>query len=125
MALVKVWNDNVHDFKQKFRGDDIHVPAKAFIWMEADVANLFRGAYSPIKRDSDGQPLPTSYKMIRIEEVTAEQKAAEAKLHDSKCNACGFQASSKTDLDEHVNASHLNQMLDQEEATKRRNKKAS
>lgn len=66
MAKMRVYNDNVHPYQETFKGDLIKIPSKGFITMEEDDAILFRGTYAPITRDGDGQPLPTSYKMIRV-----------------------------------------------------------
>jgi hypothetical protein len=66
MAKMRVYNDNVHPYQETFKGDLVKIPPKGFVLMEEDDAILFRGTYAPITTDGDGQPLPTSYKMIRL-----------------------------------------------------------
>ena len=64
---VKVWNDNVHVFKQDYKGEKIEIAAKSFIWMEPDQAHDFKCSFAPIVADADGNPTPETFKMIRIE----------------------------------------------------------
>lgn len=67
MNLVKVWNDNVHVFKQKFRGDMVEIPPKSFIEMDWADAHSFKSKGSPMEFDGMGQPKAESFKMIRVE----------------------------------------------------------
>lgn len=88
---VKVWNDNVHPFTQKFKGDTIHIPAKSFIEMAYDEAISFKGKPYPRAFDGMGQQDPKSYKMIRVEgapkfdqKVTAYKSHVDGSLHPSQ-----------------------------------------
>lgn len=112
---VKVWNDNVHPYTELFREKKVYIAPKGFIWMEEDEANLFRGTMNSIKRDVDGNPLPTSYKMIRIEHT---QEAAPV-LKKDLCIACGYEGASAQDLSEHVKASHAGQEAPVDEEAER------
>lgn len=114
MALVKVWNDNVHDFKQKFRGNDIHIKSKQYVEMERDDAILFRGEFSPIERDADGHPLATSYKMIRIEDPNPVDFGG--KRDELGCIACKFKGQDKKSLMIHMIDTHSDDLLVDEEA---------
>lgn len=67
MALVKVWNDNVHPFTQEFKNGTIKIPPKEFVEMDYEEAIEFKSKFSPISVNGDGVPLPESYKMIRVE----------------------------------------------------------
>lgn len=67
MSLVKVWNDNSHDFEGKFKDQVIKIPARGFIEMEYDEAHSFKSAPHPMQFDGMGQQRPESYKMIRVE----------------------------------------------------------
>src|SRR5689334_10808269 len=70
MALVKVRNRNTYPFTQKFKGKEVTIQPNGTVQMEFEDAVEFRGAFSPIKRDKDGNPHPSSYKMIEIEAET-------------------------------------------------------
>lgn len=67
MPMVKVWNDNAYPFSQEFKGNKITIPPKSFCEMDYEEAVEFRGLFSPVIKDTDGVPLPESYKMIRVE----------------------------------------------------------
>lgn len=117
---VKVWNDNVHPYKEKFREQDIHIPPKQFIMMDKDEAHIFLGTFAGILRDADGNPIPEGYKMLRIEKVSEEKPVVTA----HNCQACDYKAMSEKDLDEHITALHVEQMVDEEEVKKRKARKA-
>lgn len=110
---VKVWNDNIYPFIGNFRDQKIHIPAKEYIEMDHDQAVLFRGEFHPIERDADGQPLPRSYKMIRVEEFG--HLAPEVKVNPLLCLACRYLATSDGDLKEHQKI-HAGQVLHDEDA---------
>ena len=67
MGLVKVWNNNVHPFTQEFKSNKITIPPQAYIEMDYEEAVEFKGKFSPIITDGDGNPLPESFKMIKVE----------------------------------------------------------
>jgi hypothetical protein len=95
---VKVWNENVHEFKQEFRGEKWTIPAKGFVEMEDDYAHNFLCSYSPIEVDADGAQKPQSFKRLRIE------GHGNAFSHDPlTCQACNYKAVSKKDLLTHTN----------------------
>ena len=115
MANVRVWNDNTYPYTEQFRDQKIHIPAKGFIMMEAGEAHLFRGSFAPVQLDGDGNPHPSGYKMIRIEETSSEPVPA-VTVNEKKCIACAYEATSKADLDEHVKAAHAADVVVDEEA---------
>lgn len=112
---VKVWNDNEYPFSDEFKGDKITIPPKKFIEMEYYDAHEFRGKYSPIKVDGDGQHMPQSYKMIRIEKIGSP----EVTQLGVTCQACGKVYESQGVLDAHIDEQHLESMADPEVAQKR------
>jgi hypothetical protein len=122
-TLVRVWNDNVFPFRQIFKDKEIFIGAKKFIEMEETEAYEFRGAYSPIVRDGDGQPTPESFKMIRIEKTDKTAHKPIAAAQENVCQACGKQFPNKKELEAHIDAEHLDQLSDKEEADKRKGKK--
>ena len=65
--LVKVWNDNIYDYSEKFRGNLISIPAKQFIEMDEDDAHNFKVAFTFPHKDEQGRPDPRHFKKIRIE----------------------------------------------------------
>lgn len=67
MSLVRVWNDNVYPFSQEYKGKKISIEPGKYVMMEPDEAVEFRGMYSPIIKDKDGNPHPRGYKMIRVD----------------------------------------------------------
>lgn len=121
-VLVRVWNDNVHPFKQRFRDKEISIGAKKFIEMEETEAHEFKSAYSPMEKDGDGQPRPESYKMIRIERTDRTAHKPVANPSEFLCQACGHRSANKKELDAHIDENHLDQLVDKDEADKRRKK---
>lgn len=67
MAIVKVWNDNVHEFKQEFKGEKFVIPAKQFIEMEYEEAIDFKGSFSPMPPPDYSGDESLFFKMIRVE----------------------------------------------------------
>ena len=114
MAKVRVHNDNVHDYRENFREQNIFIKARGFIEMEEGDAKLFKGAFAPIQVDADGNPTPAGFKMIRIERITADTPKVEVK--DNICQACRYEATGGKDLAEHIKAEHADQHVVDEEA---------
>ena len=125
MAQVKVWNDNDYDYKEKFKDKDIFIPAKQFVEMEYYEAHEFKGAFKAIQRDGDNQPMPQSFKKIRVEEAQAAD--VDAKIESNKCVACAYRGGSAKDLFDHTLAIHAEQFATDEvaETANKSKKKAS
>jgi len=121
MANVRVWNDNTHPYQETFREHKIQIPPKSFIMMEESEAQIFKGTFAPPKLDADGNDIPEGYKMIRIEYVQAPQVVQVA---EHLCQACSYKGSSKSDLEAHIDANHLEIMADKDEQEKRAKAKA-
>lgn len=118
-TLVRVWNDNTHPYEEEFKGKTIKIGANKFIEMEETEAVEFKGKFTHIKRDADGQPVPSGYKMLRIEKTSKSAHRPSEKL-DFTCQACGFIAKNKIELDAHIDENHLDSLLDKDEADKRK-----
>lgn len=116
MAKVRVWNDNIYPYQEIFKGDKIRIGSKEFIEMDEEEANQFRGTFSPMVYDADGNDIPQGYKMIRIEKITAES-APLPKVDEKVCYACKYKAASESDLTEHLKT-HSDQVVIDEEAEK-------
>lgn len=67
MARVKVWNLNVHEHKEEFKGVMLEIPAKGFIEMDWEDAVQFRGQYTPMLIKADGTHDPRGFKMIKVD----------------------------------------------------------
>lgn len=67
MARVKVWNDNVHDHKEEFKGEMIEIPSKGYVEMDYEDAVEFRGKFFSMIIRADGTHDPKGYKMIRVD----------------------------------------------------------
>lgn len=119
-TLVRVWNDNVFPFRQMFRDKEIFIGPKKFIEMEWTEAHEFKSAFSPIVRDGDGQPTPESYKMIRVEATDKSAHREAAAPSEFTCQACGLKFVNKKELDDHIDATHIEELADKKEADKRR-----
>jgi len=113
MSNVRVFNDNVHEHKEKFRGDWVIIPAGGFVTMNREDAVLFKSQFTPIMGKQGVRDDPRGYKMIRIDydaslpvaDVVADHKAS------LLCQACGFEAKTEAGLKVHVRT-HVGQMVD-------------
>lgn len=111
--LVKVVNDNVHPYVEKFKGQHIHIPPKGFVEMDWNEASQFLGTMPPnIEVDANGEQKPTSYKMLRIEKGISVKP--ESIVPEFLCMACNKDMHSKLSLDAHIEAEHMETMVDQE-----------
>lgn len=94
---VKLWNDNVHPYSEKFRGVQYTIPPKEFIMMDEDEAEYFHATFTFPVKDSQNRPDPKHFKMLRIE-LTEEAKAARAQKDGLVCHANGKKAASAEEL---------------------------
>lgn len=68
MAIVKVWNKNIHPHTEMFKGAKLTVPANGFIMMEYEEAVEFAGQFTGVaKLAPNGKPDATQFKMISVE----------------------------------------------------------
>ena len=109
---AKVWNDNIYPYTEKFKGDEIYIPAGKFVEMDYDEAIMFKGTFSPIVRDADNQPTQQSWKKIRVEAMGNPVDAV-IKEDPNKCQACGKVLSNQAELAQHIFNEHP-EMLDTE-----------
>lgn len=114
MAKAKVYNDNVYPYKEKFKGDEIMIPAKGFIEMEEFDAYEFKGSFNSPVLGVDGDHKPEGFKMIRVVKLS---DSAEEKDETIKCMACSYRAENAADLNEH-SKEHADRVLVDEEAEK-------
>lgn len=107
---VKVRNENTYPFTQTVRDVKYHFEPGATLEMEDDEAVLLLGAYSPIEKDGDDQPMPKSYKMLKIEYPGKLPYDLKDGAHAHKCIGCGHQATNAKELYAHVLSEHSEQM---------------
>lgn len=94
MAKVKVWNDNVHPHKEKFKDEWLEIAPGESIEMDFEDALEFKGQFTPMIIRADGTHDPKGYKKIRV-----ERPATPIFKDDSLiCHADGQRAATKDDL---------------------------
>lgn len=112
--MVRVWNDNNHDHSEKFKGQEINIPAHGSIEMNRHEAVEFKSQFKAPVFLKGGIPDPAFKKMIRIE-IPENDKIEETKASDEHlCQKCGFSAKSAAGLKAHVRANHLQSMEDED-----------
>lgn len=105
---VKVWNKNVFDHEEKFKGDVIKIPAGGFIKMDRNEAVEFKSQFKQPVFLKGGVPDKEHLKMIVLEPIddTIEEVTKDTFL----CQKCGFEAGSNAGLKAHIRAKHLQSM---------------
>ena len=116
MALCKVWNENFLPFKQKMEDELISIEANRFVMMDQEKAEQFLAMFHPIELDAGNVQKPSSYKKLRIEQLSAGE---EVKINKLKCMACSYIGKDKEDLDTHCTEKHLYQFAEPREREKR------
>lgn len=117
---VKVWNDNVHIYKENFLDKSIVIEPGQFVLMDEDEATRFIGTMPPqgILADADGNPDPRGFKRLRIQKLNEVEKQMSVKgIKDPNlvCHMCKYVAASVGDLDEHALANHMNELINADE----------
>ena len=94
--LVKVWNDNVVEHREKFKGDLLIIPAGHYVEMQYEEACEFKGQFTaPAPKDISEAEAVKYYKKIRVE----MPKVFESKADDALiCHADGTKAQSQAEL---------------------------
>lgn len=123
MSVVRVYNDNVHPYREKFKDKMIDIPSKNFVIMDYDDAIIFRGRHNPVVLDGGGNANPESYKMIRIVEDSNEPVVPQKEK--ILCHACSKIFPTALALDMHITDSHAAMILDDTEREKRMKEKAA
>jgi hypothetical protein len=110
--LVKVWNDNKFDYKEKFKGAHISIPAKSFIKMERGEASQFLGTMpASIQVDANGQIRPESYKMLRVEPIGPNDDKPTQEL---VCMQDGKKFQTQKELDDHIAENYMDKIADED-----------
>lgn len=113
MNRVKVWNDNIYPYTEKFRGDTIIIPPGGHIVMPMEDAVLFKSAFKTPIYEKNGMQKPESFKKIRLEPIPdGVVDVVGENLQELTCQACGFVAKSTAGLASHQRSNHLHMMVD-------------
>ena len=109
-SRAKVWNDNVHPYQENWKGTEVKIAPKDFIEMDYEDAVEFKSSMGHGMRvGNDGQALPESFKMIRIERGGSPQAPKDL---GHRCMSCGNSYESPTMLDLHVTEQHKLELTD-------------
>ena len=114
-TTVKVWNNNIYDHEEKFKGQDILIPSGGFIVMNKFEAVEFKSQFKQPIFLKGGVPDPKSFKKITIELNDDTINKTNTKAPPHTCQNCGFGAKSTAGLKAHVRANHLQTMEDKAE----------
>ncbi|MES3012629.1 MAG: hypothetical protein V4750_02730 [Pseudomonadota bacterium] len=101
MGLARVYNDNVHPHTEVFKEKTISIAPKSFIEMDLEDAIEFKSNFTPIKTDGEKNPLPESFKMIRVVAIDKAETAMPL-----ICHATGKIAANAAELAA-MNAEHI------------------
>ena len=114
---VKVYNLNIYDFKQKYKGDIVLIEAGGFIEMDYEEAVMFLGKSSPMIKMKSGQQDPKSFKKLKIDEedklkakaiIEGRQETSIEKVF--VCHACSKEFRTSNGLLKHVKDKHQAQL---------------
>lgn len=64
---VKLWNDNVYDHAEKFKGNVVTIPAGSFIELDIEEAYELKGQFTPMPPDDYSGDVRKFYKMLRVD----------------------------------------------------------
>lgn len=105
---VAVFNSNIYPYSERFRDQDILIPAKGHIMMDRDEANIFLGTMNSPVLDVDGNHTPEGYKMLKVL-GEAPQPEEPTKL---KCHQCLEEFDSQAQLEGHIVSMHIDKIVD-------------
>jgi len=114
MAMVRVYNDNVIDHVENFKGTKIKIPSKGFIEMDSEEAVLFKGQFFPPQFDKGKIQTIESMKVIRVEHINSESVGNKKEPETYKCMKCGHKAINASALKAHIKQSHIESMVDED-----------
>lgn len=120
MAKVKVWNDNVFDHSEKFKGEALKIPAGGFIEMDHEEAYEFAAQFSGMPEKDFQGDVRKFHKKIRVDtaslhlvtvptfvnQVTGQVFASQAEL-DASLAVFKDRAVKDEDLDRHIPARNV------------------
>jgi len=112
--LVKVVNDNMHPYTEKYKGQTIHIPARGSITMDLNEASHFLGTNPGVAQmDAGGQQKPETFKMLRIERMDAVPRV-EPETKKFVCAADGKEFQTQAALEAHIAENYMDRMVDED-----------
>lgn len=126
MAQVKVWNDHQFEHVEKFKGEEVRIPAGGFVMMDYFDAVAFQGQFTGLRMLGPNNPDPRGFKKIRVEQpgepVIKEDAAnvfhATGKKFESTAEMLEFaKAYAQANADQAVKDSELDKRQGAEAAT--------
>lgn len=111
--LVRVFNDNVHPYTERYRGKTIHIEPKGYVEMDMNEAAHFLGTNPGTAQvDASGIPKPESFKMLRIEKPgDAKYEAPASKKWI--CHRDGREFPTQAALEKHVLENYMDDLDDE------------
>lgn len=107
----RVYNDHPNGLthREKFKGDDIEIPAGGFVTMDYEDAIQFKSQFFPIRLNNQNVQDPASYKCLRVvaEPGATTEPEVKNKIYVSPVD--GKEFTSKEELDKYLdeNFAHL------------------
>ena len=123
--LVRVVNDNVYPYTEKYRGKTVHIPPKGYVEMDFNEASHFLGTNPGTAQvDTSGIPKPESYKMLRIVRPEDIEQEVVPPSKRFVCMADGQEFPTQEALEAHVAANYMDDMVDEKAKEKLSQKRA-
>lgn len=109
---VKVWNLNKYEYKEKFKGMNLNIPAGEYIEMDQDDAVQFRGTVGAgVQLTGDGQPDPKFFKKIWVQPHTmSDEEAIEKKPKRWVCQYDGREFPNEKSLNLYIEENYADQI---------------
>jgi hypothetical protein len=107
---VKVWNDNVNPYTEKYQGKQVEIAPKSWLEMDHNEASDFLGRMpSNIRTLANGQQDPKTYKMLRID---TKNEAPAAEVKKWVCHACSKDLQTEAAYEAHTLEMHAQDLVD-------------
>lgn len=127
MAKWRVYNRHSQGLthRERYKEQFIEIKAGDYALMDYEDAVQFKGQYFPMKKNPQGAPDPTSWKMLELVRHDPEVKQEQEYI----CHFDGRKFPTQKDLDQHLTENYSDktfkdEALDEEIKTKRKGKSA-
>lgn len=114
MAQVRIYNKNIYDFEQTYRGKKWKIPAGESILAEESEGREFFYAWTPVIKDNKGQADERYLKKLEIEYLKRKDKQPVKDVLN--CMVCNLKFESDLELKAHTLAQHKQYLADSETA---------
>ncbi len=116
--MVKIHNENVHEYREKWRGSEIYIKAGGYHKMDYEQANMFLGQMQPFAKRKDGTQDPRTFKKLVMDkddkrrvELLLRNESEEKAKRVFVCMACNKEFDSKAALTKHSKSEHSEIMV--------------